>query len=149
MSGAIPTFPQYAFMAWYSVKAQEQLYLYFIGIYVCIPTYLPTYLTNQLQGAKPFLRNCYSASQEIPRLLWNPKVHYRVHNSPTLVPILSLMHPVHTFPPYFPNIHSNITIPSTPRSSEWSLPFRFSNQDTVRISRLSHACYMPYSNHPL
>jgi len=28
MSGAIPLLPQYAFMAWCSVKAQGQLYLY-------------------------------------------------------------------------------------------------------------------------
>jgi hypothetical protein len=28
MSGGIPPFPQYALMAWCSVKAQEQLYLY-------------------------------------------------------------------------------------------------------------------------
>jgi hypothetical protein len=28
MSGAIPTLPQYAFMAWCSVKAQGQLYIY-------------------------------------------------------------------------------------------------------------------------
>jgi hypothetical protein len=28
MSGAIPPLPQYAFMAWNSVKAQGQLYLY-------------------------------------------------------------------------------------------------------------------------
>jgi hypothetical protein len=28
MSGAIPPLPQYAFMAWCSVKAQGQLYLY-------------------------------------------------------------------------------------------------------------------------
>jgi hypothetical protein len=28
MSGAIPPFPEYAFMAWCSIKAQGQLYLY-------------------------------------------------------------------------------------------------------------------------
>jgi len=42
-----------------------------------------------------------------------------------LVPVLSQMHP-DNFIPYIPMIHSNI-LPSTSRSSEWSLPFRSSN----------------------
>jgi hypothetical protein len=32
MSGAMPPFPQYAFMAWCSVKAQGQLYLYLLPV---------------------------------------------------------------------------------------------------------------------
>jgi hypothetical protein len=79
----------------------------------------------------------HSANQEIPRLLWNPKVYYRFRNVPPQVPILSQMHPVCTFPPYFPKIHSNITFLFTPTSSKWSLPFRFSDQNFVRISHLS------------
>jgi hypothetical protein len=46
----------------------------------------------------------HSASQEIPRLLWNPKFPYRVHKSPPFFPILSQMHPAGKFPSYFRKI---------------------------------------------
>jgi hypothetical protein len=49
-----------------------------------------------------------AASEELPRISWNTKVRYRVHNSPPLVPILTLTNPAHTAPSYLSKIHLNI-----------------------------------------
>jgi hypothetical protein len=43
---------------------------------------------------------------------------------------------------YFPKIHFNIILPSTPRSSEWSLPSRLANQNFVRIFRLPEDLFL-------
>jgi hypothetical protein len=50
-------------------------------------------------------------------------------------------------PAYLSNIHSDPILPSTLRSSEWSLSFRLSNQNLVHLSFLSHACHMPHPSH--
>jgi len=69
------------------------------------------------------------------------KVHWSVQKSPSSVPFLSQINPVHNFPPYLPKIHSNIILPSTLKSSSCSLPFRSSDQNFVCISHLSHERY--------
>jgi len=99
--------------------------------------------------------NSHSASQEILRLCvcvcvcvcGTRRFIIVLTRSHALVPILSQMHPLRAFPPYFPKIHFYSILPSTPMSSEWSLSFRFSKQNIICISYLSYVCLMPRPSH--
>jgi hypothetical protein len=56
--------------------------------------------------------NC-AATRELPSILCNLEVHYRVHISAPPVPILSQIDPIPTIPSYLSKIHFNILHPST------------------------------------
>jgi len=75
-------------------------------------------LTNSLEQSASWEDDSHSASQEIPRLLCNPKVHYRFHKDLPLIPTLIKKHPVR---PYHPislwfililSFHQHLSLPS-------------------------------------
>jgi hypothetical protein len=107
------------------------------------PTTIPT-------GHSPsWEADSHWASQEIPWLLWNPKVHYREHKGPPLV--LTWARWIQSTPPHPIFLISILLLMSRLRLH---LPVRFSDQNSVYISHLSHAYYMslpsrpPWFDHP-
>ena len=86
--------------------------------------------------------NSSSGSQKILFILRSPKVHYRVHNSPSLFINRSQINPVHA---YHPLPVSSTSILSSNLYLGLSLVFSsgLHHQNYVRISPLPSACYMP------
>ena len=105
-------------------------------------------LTYSLHGAESFLStNRFAASQEIPHISRNPKVHYRTHNRPPPVSILGQPNPVHISTSQILDIHPKIIHPSTPRSPHWPLSLRFPHQDPLHPLLLTHTRHMPSPSH--
>ena len=88
-------------------------------------TYL---LTHSMVHSPSWEATWFAASQEIPRILRNPKVHYRTHKRPPPVSILGQPNPVHISTSQLLEIRSNSIHPSMPRSPQWFFPSGFPNK---------------------
>jgi hypothetical protein len=60
--------------------------------------------SNSREQSPSWEANSHSSSHDIPRLIRNPKVHYRVYKSTSMISVLSQMNPIQTFSPCFPEI---------------------------------------------
>ena len=97
-------------------------------------------LTYSMVQSTSWEANWFAASQEIPRISGNPKVHYCTHKHPPPVPIPGQPNPVHIPISHLLEIHSNTIHPSTPRSPQWSPSLRFHHQDPIQpLSSPIHA----------
>jgi len=82
-------------------------------------------LTYSMVHSHSWEANWFAASQEIPRISRNPKVHYRTHKCPPSVSILGQPNPVHIPTTHLLEIHPNSIHTSMPRSPQWYPSLRF------------------------
>jgi hypothetical protein len=90
---------------------------------------------------------CCADIQELSSILWYPEVHYLVHKSPPLVPIVSQIKPVHATQPISLR---PILILSTHLHLGLSSGLFPSGFPTIilYVFLFSHLCYMPCPSHP-
>ena len=84
-------------------------------------------LTNSTEQSLSWETNRSSASQDIPSILWNPKVHYCTCRLPRARSIQFMTGT------QFSKIYFIIVLPSTPGSIKWSPFLRFPHQNLLHV----------------
>lgn len=92
---------------------------------------------NSIRQNPSWVATRYSVGQAVINILWNPKVHHRVHKIPLPDDIMSQTNPIHTLPLHFFMIHFIIIILHISMSPKRSLSCRMSIQNT--LLSLQHA----------
>jgi len=105
-------------------------------------------ITNRRASRPSWEANSSSASQEIPRILWNPKIRYHVHSILPFLTNLSKINPVHVHQTDLFKIHSNIILPCKPTYSKWLLSFRFPHQNLFSHLYVLHTLPISFSSSP-
>jgi len=99
-------------------------------------------LTYSMERSPSSEANRFSDSQEITRILWNPKVHYHVYKCPSPLPILRQFNPVRA-PSKFQKINFNNILPSTSGTSKWFFPSGFLTKTFTRLSSSPYVIHAP------
>jgi hypothetical protein len=120
-----------------------------------IGEYIKT-LTHSLMKLSPSWEavNC-AATQELPSILWNPKVHYRVHKSLPPVPILCQINPNHTIPSHLSrsililSTHLRLDLPSDlfPSGFPTNILYAFLFSPFLLHACPSHPPWLDHSNY--
>ena len=99
-----------------------------------------TELTNSIGQIPSWKANRSSAGQQVTRILWNTKVHYRIHKRPPPAPLLSQISPLHASLSHL-KVQFNIILPSTPSKLSLSIGSLHQNPLLVPHTPLI-SCYL-------